>query len=77
MFLGYVWRRETGAPSLTDGISRLGVAERVVRITIACGASLRPVACRRGACLLYPPSLFLLYDVNFRVLPASTVTLRI
>jgi len=36
-----------------------------------------PMACGCGSCLLYPPSLFLLYDVNGRVLPSGTVILRI
>lgn len=35
------------------------------------------MTCGRGSCLLYPPSLFLLYDVNGRVLPTGTVILRI
>jgi len=41
------------------------------------GCLCRPVTCRCRSCLLYPPSLFLLYDVNGRVLPTGTVILRI
>jgi len=35
------------------------------------------MACRRGSRLLYPPSLFLLYNVDGRVPRSGTVILRI
>lgn len=41
------------------------------------GCSCRPMACGCRPCLLYPPSLFLLHDVNGRVLPSGAVILRI
>ena len=37
----------------------------------------RPMTRGRGPCLLYPPPLFLLYNVNTRVLRSGTVILRI
>jgi len=41
------------------------------------GCLCRPMACGCRSCLLNPPSLFLLYDMNGRVLPSGTVILRI
>ena len=64
-------------PHWTEGIAGRGVVESVVRITIADRAVLWPVACRCGPCLLYPAPLFLLYYMNVRVLPSSTVIFRI